>query len=47
MADSAYREVYTMTTVETSLRIVDTYYETGSICQTARHWRTSRQLVRQ
>ena len=46
MPDLAYREVYTMTTVEARLRLVNTYSETGSICQTARHWRASRQVVR-
>ncbi len=46
MADLAYREVYTMTRIEARLRLVTTYHETSSIRETARRWRTSRQVVR-
>ena len=46
MADLANTQVYTVTTVEARLRLVNTYYETGGICQTARHRHTSRQVVR-
>lgn len=46
MADLANTQVYTVTTVEARLRLVNTYYETGSICQTATRWCTSRQVIR-
>ena len=46
MPDLAYREVYTLTRIEARLRLVNTYYETGSICQTAHQWRVSRQVIR-
>lgn len=36
MAHLAYREVYTMTRIETRLRLVTTYHETRSIRETAR-----------
>ena len=44
MADLAYREVYTMSRIEARLRLVNSYYETGSICQTASRWCTSQQV---
>lgn len=46
MADLANTQVYTMTTVKARLRLVNTYYVTGSICQTARHWRSPGQAIR-
>jgi transposase len=46
MADLAYREVYTMTRIQARLRLVNTYHKTSSISETARRWRTSRQVVR-
>lgn len=46
MADLAYREVYDMNPVKARLHLIKTYEETGSIQETARRWRTSRQVVR-
>jgi hypothetical protein len=36
MADLVYRQVYIMTRIEARLRLVTTYHETRSVCETAR-----------
>lgn len=46
MADLAYGQVHAMTRIEARLHLVTTYQETASISETARHWHTSRQVVR-
>ena len=46
MADLAYRRVYSMNKVEARRLLVETYQETANISETARHWHTSRQVVR-
>jgi len=35
-----------MTSVQARKKMIDTYHETGSICATARLWRTTRSTVR-
>jgi transposase len=46
MADMAYREIHAMNSIEARKLVIRTYQETGSISETARLWRTSRQVVR-
>jgi transposase len=46
VADLAYGEVYAMTRIQARLQLVTTYERTRSISETARRWRTSRQVVR-
>jgi len=41
----SYREVYRMNPQEARRRLVETYWETGSLSETARRWGTSRQVV--
>ena len=46
MADVAYRTVHAMSTVQARKLLIQTYEQTQSISETARRWRTSRQVVR-
>lgn len=46
MAQLAYWEAYRMNRVKARRRMIQTYYETGSIRETARRWMTSRNVVR-
>ena len=46
MADVAYRTVHAMSTVQARKLLIETYEQTQSISETARRWRTSRQVVR-
>ena len=46
MAKLAYRAVYAMNKVEARRLLIQTYQKTGNLSQTARHWHTSRQVVR-
>jgi transposase len=46
VAELAYREVYTMNSVEARKLLIKTYHETKSIRKTARMWKTSRHVVR-
>ena len=46
MPDLAYGEVYAMNAKGARRHLLKTYQETGSIRETARRWRTSRQVVR-
>ena len=41
-----YKEVSTINPTDARKRIVQTYYQTGNSCETARRWHTSYQLVR-
>ena len=44
--DLAYREAQVMNREAARMRLVETYMETGSIAETARRWRASRNVVR-
>lgn len=46
MADMAYGQAYAMNPVQARECLVQTYAETDSLRETARHWHTSRQVVR-
>ncbi len=46
MAELAYRQVYTMNSIEARKLLIATYQEAKSIRKTARIWKTSRQVVR-
>ena len=46
MPDLAYEEVYAMNAKKARRYLLKTYQETGSVCETARRWHTSRQVVR-
>jgi len=46
MANLAYREVYTMNPTETRKLLIKAYHETKRISNTARMWKTSRNVIR-
>lgn len=45
MAQLAYREAYSMNSVEARKRMFKTYQEIGSVRERARHWISSRNVV--
>lgn len=44
--DLSYKEIYMMNPEQAKLRLLQTFWKSNSISETARRWKTSRQVVR-